>query len=132
MKIALFAGDGIGPEIMEQARRVLDALNLPGLVVWEGDVGGAAYRRHGHPLPEETLEMVPPVPPQLLLDPRTRRIYQDRALWKPVVPEHAAWAKVSTLACRTRGFCWLSGEEHQCFIGHDPACPNRRGQAGSS
>lgn len=57
MKIALFAGDGIGPEIMEQARRVLDALNLPGLVVWEGDVGGAAYRRHGHPLPAETLEM---------------------------------------------------------------------------
>ncbi len=57
MKIALFAGDGIGPEIMDQARRVLDALNLPGLVVWEGDVGGAAYRRHGHPLPEETLEM---------------------------------------------------------------------------
>ncbi|MWV28442.1 3-isopropylmalate dehydrogenase [Aurantiacibacter rhizosphaerae] len=57
MKIALFAGDGIGPEIMEQARRVLDALNLPGIVVWEGDVGGAAYRRHGHPLPEETLQM---------------------------------------------------------------------------
>ena len=57
MKIALFAGDGIGPEIMEQARRVLDALNLPGLVVFEGDVGGAAYRRHGHPLPDETLQM---------------------------------------------------------------------------
>ncbi|MFB0610987.1 3-isopropylmalate dehydrogenase [Aurantiacibacter poecillastricola] len=57
MKIALFPGDGIGPEIMEQARRVLDALNLPGLVVWEGDVGGAAYRRHGHPLPEEALQM---------------------------------------------------------------------------
>ncbi|WP_338244032.1 3-isopropylmalate dehydrogenase [Aurantiacibacter hainanensis] len=57
MKIALFPGDGIGPEIMEQARRVLDALNLPGLVVFEGDVGGAAYRRHGHPLPEETLQM---------------------------------------------------------------------------
>ncbi len=55
MKIALFAGDGIGPEIMAQARRVLDALGLPGLELMEGDVGGAAYRKHGHPLPEETL-----------------------------------------------------------------------------
>ena len=42
---------------MEQARRVLAALDLPGLTIWEGDVGGAAYRRHGHPLPPETLEM---------------------------------------------------------------------------
>ena len=57
MKIALFAGDGIGPEIMDQARRVLAALDLPGLVLFEGDVGGIAYKRHGHPLPQETLEM---------------------------------------------------------------------------
>ncbi len=57
MKIALLAGDGIGPEIMEQARRVLDALSLPGLVLFEGDVGGIAYKRHGHPLPQETLDM---------------------------------------------------------------------------
>ncbi|MDE1467954.1 3-isopropylmalate dehydrogenase [Aurantiacibacter sp. D1-12] len=57
MKIALFPGDGIGPEIMDEARRVLAALDLPGLVVFEGDVGGIAYKRHGHPLPEETLEM---------------------------------------------------------------------------
>ncbi|GGD55156.1 3-isopropylmalate dehydrogenase [Erythrobacter arachoides] len=57
MKIALFAGDGIGPEIMAEARAVLAALDLPGLVVFEGDVGGAAYRRHGHPLPQETLAM---------------------------------------------------------------------------
>ncbi len=55
MKIALLAGDGIGPEIMVQARRVLDALALPGLELTEGDVGGAAYRKHGHPLPAETL-----------------------------------------------------------------------------
>ncbi len=57
MKIALFPGDGIGPEIMDEARRVLGALDLPGLVVFEGDVGGIAYQRHGHPLPEETLDM---------------------------------------------------------------------------
>ncbi|WP_271078282.1 3-isopropylmalate dehydrogenase [Aurantiacibacter sp. MUD61] len=57
MKIALFPGDGIGPEIMDEARRVLCALDLPGLDVLEGDVGGVAYKRHGHPLPEETLDM---------------------------------------------------------------------------
>jgi len=57
MKIACLAGDGIGPEIMAEARRVLAALDLPGLTVWEGDVGGIGYHRHGHPLPPETLEM---------------------------------------------------------------------------
>jgi 3-isopropylmalate dehydrogenase len=57
MKIACLAGDGIGPEIMAEARRVLAALELPGLTVWEGDVGGIGYKRHGHPLPPETLEM---------------------------------------------------------------------------
>ncbi|RIV89233.1 3-isopropylmalate dehydrogenase [Aurantiacibacter zhengii] len=55
MKIALLAGDGIGPEIMAQARRVLDALELPGLELIEAEVGGTAYRNHGHPLPGETL-----------------------------------------------------------------------------
>ncbi|HCJ21858.1 MAG TPA: 3-isopropylmalate dehydrogenase, partial [Erythrobacter sp.] len=45
MKIAIFAGDGIGPEVIAQARRVLEALSLPGLTLFEGDVGAAAYRR---------------------------------------------------------------------------------------
>ena len=57
MKIACLAGDGIGPEIMAEARAVLGALDLPGLTVWEGDVGGIGYHRHGHPLPPETLAM---------------------------------------------------------------------------
>jgi 3-isopropylmalate dehydrogenase len=55
MKIAVFAGDGIGPEVTREAVRVLQALDLPGLELVEGDVGGAAYRKHGHPLPAETL-----------------------------------------------------------------------------
>ncbi len=57
MKLAVLAGDGIGPEVTAQALRVLDALRLPRLTIWHGDVGGAGYRRHGHPLPPETLEM---------------------------------------------------------------------------
>ena len=55
MRIAVFAGDGIGPEVTRQAVRVLEALDLPGLELVEGDVGGAAYRKRGHPLPPETL-----------------------------------------------------------------------------
>ena len=57
MRIAVFAGDGIGPEITEQAVRVLEKLELPGLELVEGDVGGAAYYTHGHPLPAETLDI---------------------------------------------------------------------------
>ena len=57
MKIAVFPGDGIGPEVTREAVRVLKALDLPGMVLFEGDVGGIAYQRHGRPLPAETLEM---------------------------------------------------------------------------
>ena len=57
MKIAVFAGDGIGPEVTTEAVQVLELLGLPGLTLLEGDVGAAAYRNHGHPLPPETLTM---------------------------------------------------------------------------
>jgi 3-isopropylmalate dehydrogenase len=57
MKIAVLPGDGIGPEVTAEAVRVLESLALPGLTLFEGDVGGAAYRRHGHPLPQETLAL---------------------------------------------------------------------------
>ena len=55
--VAVFAGDGIGPEIMVQARRVLDALGIDGIAYEEGLVGGAAYKAVGHPLPPETLDV---------------------------------------------------------------------------
>ncbi|MFS0771830.1 3-isopropylmalate dehydrogenase [Sphingomonas sp. 1P08PE] len=54
--IALLAGDGIGPEVVAAARRVLDVV-APDLTYEEGLVGGAAYRAQGHPLPPETLEL---------------------------------------------------------------------------
>ena len=57
MLVALFAGDGIGPEVMTEARRVLDALGLDDLTYEEGLVGGVAYKAKGHPLPEETLDI---------------------------------------------------------------------------
>lgn len=57
MKIAILPGDGIGPDVTAEALRVLEVLDLPGLTLNEADVGGIAYKRHGHPLPPETLEL---------------------------------------------------------------------------
>jgi 3-isopropylmalate dehydrogenase len=57
VKVAVLAGDGIGPEIVAQARRVLDALGLP-LEYAEARVGGAAYEAQGEPLPADTLQKV--------------------------------------------------------------------------
>jgi 3-isopropylmalate dehydrogenase len=57
MKIAVFAGDGIGPEVTREAVRVIEALGLNDLELVYGDVGAAAWRKHGHPLPQETLDM---------------------------------------------------------------------------
>jgi 3-isopropylmalate dehydrogenase len=54
--IAVLAGDGIGPEVTAEARRVLEALGL-GLDFEEAPVGGAAYLVSGHPLPPETLAL---------------------------------------------------------------------------
>ncbi len=56
MRIALLPGDGIGPEVIAEAVRVLGVLELP-LVFEEALVGGAAYKTVGHPLPAETLEI---------------------------------------------------------------------------
>src|SRR5690625_7245065 len=53
--IAVMAGDGVGPEITEQAIRVLESLGL-NLEIVHVPVGGVAYAEHGHPLPSQTLE----------------------------------------------------------------------------
>ena len=56
MKIAILPGDGIGPEIMNEAVRVLNALGENFEMEW-ADVGGVGYANHGHPLPESTLKL---------------------------------------------------------------------------
>lgn len=56
MKIAVLPGDGIGPEIIEQALLVLNALG-ESFEMETAPVGGAAYAAHGHPLPESTLKL---------------------------------------------------------------------------
>ena len=51
--VVLLPGDGIGPEVAEQARRVLEVL-APGLAIEERLIGGAAIRATGTPFPDET------------------------------------------------------------------------------
>ncbi|MFN8226413.1 MAG: 3-isopropylmalate dehydrogenase [Mycobacterium sp.] len=78
MKLAVIAGDGIGPEVIEQAGRVLDAV-LPGVEKTEYDLGARRYHATGDILSESTIEELrgydaillgaigdPSVPPGLL------------------------------------------------------------------
>lgn len=56
MKIAVLPGDGIGPEIIAQAQRVLEVLRSDGLPIEmeQAPLGGAAYDEFGHPYPSFT------------------------------------------------------------------------------
>lgn len=59
MKIAVLPGDGIGPEIVAQAVKVLNALKADGtkIEMEEALIGGAGYDAAGDPLPEATLKL---------------------------------------------------------------------------
>ncbi|MBF9001657.1 MULTISPECIES: 3-isopropylmalate dehydrogenase [Vibrio] len=57
-KIAVLPGDGIGPEVMVQANKVLDAIETKYNLTFareEHDIGGIAIDNHGKPLPDTTL-----------------------------------------------------------------------------
>jgi 3-isopropylmalate dehydrogenase len=56
MKIAVLPGDGIGTEIVAEAVKVLNALDLK-FEMETALVGGAAYEAFGHPLPDATLKL---------------------------------------------------------------------------
>jgi 3-isopropylmalate dehydrogenase len=53
-RIAVVAGDGIGPEVVSQARKVIDAV-LPGMETTDYDLGAARYHRTGEVLPDSVL-----------------------------------------------------------------------------
>lgn len=59
MKIAVLPGDGIGPEIVAQAVKVMEALRSDGLPIEMecAHIGGAGYDAAGDPLPEATLKL---------------------------------------------------------------------------
>ena len=59
-KIAVLPGDGIGPEIVAEAVKVIEALRDDygfSVEMEEAEVGGAGYDAHGTPLPEHTLKL---------------------------------------------------------------------------
>jgi 3-isopropylmalate dehydrogenase len=56
VNVAVLPGDGIGPEIIAQAKKVLAKLNLA-IQFEEAPVGGAAYEAAGDPLPAGTLKI---------------------------------------------------------------------------
>ncbi len=57
-KVAVIKGDGIGPEIIDEAIKVLDAVSANedfSLKYEEALMGGSAYDITGEPLPQETM-----------------------------------------------------------------------------
>jgi 3-isopropylmalate dehydrogenase len=56
-KIAVLPGDGIGPEIVAQAVKVLNAMPELDIEMEEAAIGGAGYDSAGDPLPEATLKL---------------------------------------------------------------------------
>jgi 3-isopropylmalate dehydrogenase len=59
VKIAVLPGDGIGPEIVAEALKILDRLRRDGLAIETetAPIGGAGYDAARQPLPETTLEL---------------------------------------------------------------------------
>ena len=56
-RIAYLPGDGVGPEVLEAARMVLDAVGFDAEYV-HGDVGWKFWCEEGNPLPERTIEVL--------------------------------------------------------------------------
>lgn len=56
-RIAWLPGDGIGPEVCDAARRVLDAVEFDAEYI-HGDIGWEVWRAEGDALPERTLELL--------------------------------------------------------------------------
>ena len=56
-RIAWMPGDGVGIDVMEAARKVLDAFGLDAEYV-PGDIGWELWKQEGNPLPQRTLDML--------------------------------------------------------------------------
>jgi 3-isopropylmalate dehydrogenase len=56
-KIAWLEGDGVGKEVMEAAKLVLDAVGLDAEYI-KGDVGWEFWKSEGKPLPDRTIELL--------------------------------------------------------------------------
>ena len=77
-RIAVLPGDGVGPEVVAEARKAVDALGLS--VAWtELPWGSAWYREHGRMMPEDALDTL-----------RDHDAVLLGAVGDPSVPDHVA------------------------------------------
>ena len=77
-RIAVLPGDGVGPEVVAEARKAVDALGLP--LAWtELPWGSAWYREHGRMMPEDALDTL-----------RDHDAVLLGAIGDPSVPDHVA------------------------------------------
>ena len=57
--VLLLPGDGVGPEIMQEAIKIIDIFNSKNMseIVYDyADIGGIAIDNHGNPYPEQTAQ----------------------------------------------------------------------------
>jgi tartrate dehydrogenase/decarboxylase/D-malate dehydrogenase len=89
LRVALLPGDGVGPEVIAEARRVVDALGLP--LEWTELPWGSAYwHEHGRMMPEDALDVLGRHDAVLM-----------GAIGDPSVPDHVAlWGLVLDLRQR--------------------------------
>jgi tartrate dehydrogenase/decarboxylase/D-malate dehydrogenase len=97
-RVALLPGDGVGPEVIAEARRVVDALGLP--LAWtELPWGSAWYHEHGAMMPDDALDVLgghdavlmgaigdPSVPDDVSLWGSILHVRQHLDLWANVRP----------------------------------------------
>jgi tartrate dehydrogenase/decarboxylase/D-malate dehydrogenase len=94
-RVALLAGDGVGPEVTAEARRAIDALGLP--LEWTELPWGSAYwHEHGRMMPEDALATIEDHDAVLM-----------GAIGDPSVPDHVSlWGLV--LEVRQRLDLWAN------------------------
>ena len=102
-RIAVVAGDGIGPEVIAQARKVLDAV-LPGVEATEYDLGAARYHRTGEVLPDSVLDRAAPGTTRSCSAPSATRPSR-RACSSAACCSSCASPSTSTSTCARRGCC---------------------------
>jgi len=88
-RVALLAGDGVGPEVVAEARKAVDALGIQ--IEWTDLPWGSAYwHEHGRMMPEDALEVV-----------RAHDAILMGAVGDPSVPDHVSlWGLILELRQR--------------------------------
>jgi len=121
-RVALLAGDGVGPEVVAEARKAVDALGVP--IEWTDLPWGSAYwHEHGRMMPEDGLEVVrahdailmgavgdPSVPDHVSLWGLILELRQRLDLWANLRPARLLEGIPCPLAAaplRTQGLGWL-------------------------